>query len=129
MPGPRSDRNDRGHRDDQRPVHGERPAAFGFHVHGTNTYDYRVTYDDGRYVEGTGIDHFDFNAPGGRSTTFTDTTISRDRGTLYGPDGSRLGTVTIHATFHVTYADANGNFAPDPGEFSAEVLRFRLTCG
>jgi hypothetical protein len=32
-------------------------------------------------------------------------------------DRSRLGTVTIHATFHVTYADANGNFAPDPGEF------------
>lgn len=103
------------------------PPTFGFHFHGTRTLDYRIDYVDGRYVLGTAVGHFDENAAG-RLRTFTTTEATQAYGTLYGSDGQPLGRVTIHAIFHLTYRDTNGNGPLDPGEITASVDRFRLTC-
>jgi hypothetical protein len=102
------------------------PPAFGFHDHGTATTDYRVDYADGRYVLGSEVVHFDFNAT--HQGTFTRTAVSRDTGTLYNAAGQPLGPVTIQAIFHITFRDLNGNHEPDPGEFTANVDHFNLTC-
>jgi hypothetical protein len=106
------------------------PPTFGFHVHWTSTLDYRIDYVDGRYVLGTAVGHFDENAagPAGRLRAFTTTEATQDYGTLYGSDGQPLGRVTIHAIFHLTYRDTNGNRTPDPGEITASVDRSRVTC-
>jgi hypothetical protein len=101
------------------------PPALNFHAHGTSTVNYRVDYADGRYVLGTSVEHFTdiANAP-----EFAPSSVTRDIGTLYGPGGQALGQVTVHAVTHLTFRDANGNFQPDPGEITANVDHFRLTC-
>jgi hypothetical protein len=103
------------------------PPKRGFHVHGTNTTDYRIDYSDGRYTMGTSVAHFDYNDNPDQLTT-TNTEAAQDHATLYAPDGEPLGPVTIHALFHLTYSDTNGNRRPDPGEISAYVDHFRMTC-
>jgi hypothetical protein len=102
------------------------PPALGFHAHGVDVADYRIDFSDGRYIVGEGITHFDFNATARQHVTETD--VWRDRTTAFAADGTPLGPVTIHATSHVSYIDANGNGEPDPGEFTAFVDRFRITC-
>ena len=102
------------------------PPTFGFHDHGTATSDFRVSYSDGRYILGHGVAHFNENAT--HRDTFTSSNVFRETGTLYSAAGQRLGTVTVHGVFHITYRDLNGNHQPDPGEVSASVDHFRLTC-
>jgi len=102
------------------------PPAFGFHDHGTITNEYRVDYSDGRYVVGSDVVHFNDNATHGDQ--FTSSTADHASGTVYGPGGEVLGTVTIHAVSHVTYRDADGDHQPDPGEVTASVDHFRFTC-
>jgi hypothetical protein len=36
--------------------------------------------------------------------------------------------VTIHAVSHVAFMDADGDHQPDPGEVTASVDHFRVTC-
>jgi hypothetical protein len=102
------------------------PPAFGFHDHGTSTIVYRINYADGRYVLGTTVVHFDDNAT--HQDQFTSTGAVQDSGTLYDAAGQPLGPVTVHAIFHITYTDTNGNHQPDPGEVTANVDHFTLTC-
>jgi hypothetical protein len=102
------------------------PPAFGFHDHGTATSDFRVSYSDGRYILCHEVAHFNDNAT--HRDTFTSTGAIRDTGTLYSAAGQPLGPVTVQAVFHITYRDLNGNHQPDPGEVSASVEHFRLTC-
>jgi hypothetical protein len=96
-----------------------------FHAHGTSSLDYTVTFEDGRYVIGSSVEHFSFTAAG-PMVVFT-LPISEMR-TIHSADGQPIGTVRIHAISHMTYRDANGNEEPDPGELSANVDRFFFTC-
>jgi hypothetical protein len=101
------------------------PPALNFDAHGTSTVTYRVDYADGRFVLGTSVEHFTST---GNSPQLGNHSVTRDIGTLYGPDGQVLGQVTVHAVNHVTFRDVNGNFQLDPGEIKANVDHFRLTC-
>lgn len=101
------------------------PPALNFDAHGTSTLVYRVDYADGRYILGTAVEHFKSS---GNTPQLGDIGVTRDRGTLYGPDGQVLGQVIVHAVTHLTFRDANGNFQPDPGEIIVNVDRFRLRC-
>jgi hypothetical protein len=100
------------------------PPAFGFHVHGTTTSTIRVDLADGRYILASLVAHFDDNF----TPEFTSTEVTLGDGTLYAPDGQSLGAVTSQAGFHLTWRDLNGNHELDPGEFTASVDDFRLTC-
>ena len=55
--------------------------------------------------------------------------VIQDFRRIYAADGTVIGTLTIHAVFHVTSDDLDGNETPDPGEISAEVQNFQLGCG
>lgn len=101
------------------------PPALNFDAHGTETFVYRVDYVDGRYILGTSVEHFKST---GNSPQLGDISVFRDVGTLYGPGGQVLGQVIIHGVTHVVFRDANGNFQPDPGEITANVDHFRLSC-
>ena len=101
------------------------PPALNFDAHGTSTFVYRTDYVDGRYILGTSVEHFKST---GNSPQLGDISVFRDVGTLYGPAGQRLGQVIIHGVQHLVFRDANGNFQPDPGEITANVDHFRLSC-
>jgi hypothetical protein len=102
------------------------PPAFGFHDHGTTTDNARAEFVDGRSLVGTIVVHFNDNAT--HKAQFTSTEAVHGTGTLYGSDGQPLGQVGINAISHITYRDANGNYQPDPGEVTASIDRFRLSC-
>jgi hypothetical protein len=98
-----------------------------FTVHGVDEFEYRLELPNGMYVEsGLNRDHFVFvaNPP---HTVFN--VVTQDFRTIYAADGTPVGTLSIHAGFHITYTDLNGNFEPDPGEIAAEFEYFRLRCG
>jgi hypothetical protein len=99
-----------------------------FHAAGSDTLDYRIDFSDGRYVIGHSDGRFSFEANAG-APFLKDTHVGRESATVYGSDGARLGTVTISNNFHATYTDLNGNGEPDPGEITASVDNFRVTCG
>jgi hypothetical protein len=100
-----------------------------FHAKGTDTFDSRVVYPDGRYVVGAFSTSFEISANAESGVVDAkDTEISQGLATVYGADGSVLGTVTMRGTFHITYTDLNGNGQPDPGEIKAWVDRVRSTC-
>jgi len=98
-----------------------------FSVHGTDTIDYRVDLGDGRYALGQVAEHFGFRVNMNRPRT-TETGTQQERAILYAADGQELGTITVHVTTHVTYADENGNFEPDPGEITTSFERFNVSC-
>ena len=100
-----------------------------FHATGTFTTNYRIDFSDGRYVLGRYVEHFgtQANAESGVNRS-SDTHTSQERATVYSADGQPIGAVTIHATFHIRVTDLNGNYQPDPGEVTASVDRFRVTC-
>ena len=52
----------------------------------------------------------------------------QDRGTLYRRDGQVIGRVTVFTLSHTTWRDSNGNGQLDPGEITASVEQFRVTC-
>jgi hypothetical protein len=104
------------------------PPAFGFHDHATATSTIRIDLADGRYIVGSLVAHFDDNATRAAQLTSTEVTRGDGEGTLYTPDGQPLAPLTIHAVFHLTWQDTNGNHAPDPGEVTANVDNTRLTC-
>jgi hypothetical protein len=96
------------------------------HVTGTATLTYTVTFDDGRYVTGSSVEHFRFNA---NAPLTVSTVVITESRTIFSADGEPVGKVKIHALSHVTLQDANENGSPDPGEIRVEVDRFFFTCG
>lgn len=95
------------------------------HVSGTTTQDYRVVWSDGSYQIHHSPSHFEINT---NATGFVVTEAQQDRGTLYAADGQVIGKVTVFTLTHQTWRDLNGNGLPDPGEFTAIVDQFRVTC-
>jgi hypothetical protein len=102
------------------------PPAFGFHGSGSSAVNYRVDFADGRYVVGVGSARFNFNATARQH--ITDTNTGRDRATVYAANGQPIGPLTTHATYHVTYIDADANNEPEPGELTTSVDRLRDRC-
>jgi len=71
------------------------------------------------------VEHFTFIATPPQTIS---TSVIQELRTIYSADGQLVGKVFIHALSHVTFRDANGNSAPDPGEITANVDRFFFTC-
>ena len=98
-----------------------------FTIHFVNEFDYRLDLPDGSYVQsGLNRDIFTFVFNGSHTVQ---NAVTQDLRTIYAADGTPAGTLSIHAGFHITYNDLNGNFTPDPGEIAAEFGYFRLRCG
>lgn len=99
-----------------------------FTIRGVNEFDNRVELPDGMYLESGRIDRdryiFVANSP---LTVFN--IVTQEQRTIYAADGTPLGTMSIHAGYHITFRDLNGNEMPDPGEISAEHGYFRVHCG
>jgi hypothetical protein len=96
-----------------------------FHFSGTTTQDYRTVWSDGSYEIHHSLSHFEVNT---NATGFVVTEAQQDPGTLYAADGQVIGKVTVFTLTHLTWRDLNGNGQPDPGEFTAIVDQFRVTC-
>ena len=108
--------------------HYNNAPAF-FHFEGTETFDYRIAFTDGRSVVGGSTAHFTEEANAESGTVHQlDSGTSRERATVYAPDGSASGTVTIFSNFHTSWADANHNHQVDAGEVTTTVDHLRLTC-
>jgi hypothetical protein len=99
----------------------------GIHFHGTEIQDYRIDFENGWYLLSYSPTHFDGNANFG-SGQFESTNAQQDRGTLYAADGEVIGPITVQTVTHITWRDLNDNGTPDPGEITANVSLFRLTC-
>lgn len=98
-----------------------------FSVRGLNEYDARTTFPDGSYVQsGLNRDRYVFIADPPHTVY---NLVGQDLRTIFAADGTPIGTVSIHAGFHVTYTDVNGNGAPDPGEIASTFDYFHLRCG
>lgn len=98
----------------------------GLVVRGTNQYDYRLVLPDGRFVQsGLNRDLYVFVSQG-RRTVYN--LVGQDFRTIYAADGTPTGSITVHAGFHTTYEDLNGNGTADPGELSASVDWVRISC-
>jgi hypothetical protein len=98
-----------------------------FTAHGVDTYDFHLDLSDGMYVQSwLNRDLFAFvaNSP---LTVFN--VVGQDFRTIYAPDESVVGTLSISAVSHITFRDANGNGQLDPGEIKAEFDRLNLRCG
>lgn len=54
--------------------------------------------------------------------------VTQDLRTIYADDGSPIGSLSIHAGYHVTYIDLDGDEAPEPSEITTELEHFRLRC-
>jgi hypothetical protein len=98
----------------------------GVHFSGLTTQDYRTDLADGRYLVSFSPSHFEFTATSRGLQVYTE--AQQDRGTLYSADGQTIGTVSVFTLTHITWRDSNGNDIPDPGEITANVSRFRVTC-
>jgi hypothetical protein len=96
-------------------------------VQGTDAIDYRVDLADGSYALGHVIDNFKFAINFNRPRNVESST-QREQANLYSADGGTIGTMEVSVTYHVTYADLNGNFEPDPDEITADVDRLKVTC-
>ena len=96
----------------------------GHHLRGTATQDYRIDFEDGRYLISHSPDHFEFRVNAQGQTRYTE--VQQDWGILYTPNGQAIGRVTVFTLTHITYNDANDNHQPDDGEITADVSRFRI---
>ncbi len=88
-------------------------------VHGVNVYDYHLDLPDGRYVQSwLNRDHYTSldNPP---HSVFN--VVTQDLRTIYAADGTPVGTLSIHAGYHITYSDLNG--------IATEFEYFHLRCG
>jgi hypothetical protein len=97
-----------------------------FHVQGTTVQVYRIDWSDGSYLLSRSPSHFEFNT--NSSGQFVSTEVQQDPGVLYSPDGQVIGRVSVFTLSHMTWRDTNGNGQPDPGEITASVDQFRVSC-
>jgi hypothetical protein len=88
--------------------------------------EYRIDWSDGSYLLSRSPSHFEFNT--NSLDQFVSTEVQQDPGTLYSPDGQVIGRVTVFTLSHLTWKDTNGNGQPDPGEITASVDQFRVSC-
>ena len=102
------------------------PTPQGFHFIGTSTQDYRIDFEDGRYLISSSPTHFESNQTRNSPSVYTE--VQQDRGTLYSADGQVIGIVSVSSLTHTTWRDSNGNGFPDPGELTANVSMFRVSC-
>jgi hypothetical protein len=96
-------------------------------IHGVNVYDFHLDLPGGVYVQSwRDLDQYTLvlNPP---LTVYN--VVTQDLRTIYAADGSPIGTLSIHAGYHVTYDDLDGNGTPDPGEITAGFDHFHLRCG
>jgi hypothetical protein len=99
-----------------------------FHFEGTDTFDYRVDFNDGRYAIGAFSGRTAFNAnPSQGHTTEIETDTGQEQATVYAPDGT-IGTVTVRNVFHTTWIDLNGDRQIQPSELRSTVDNFRVSC-
>jgi hypothetical protein len=103
------------------------PPSLTVHFHGAVALDYRIDFADGRFILASSRFHFDGEG-NLKPMQIIEKGVNQDEGTLYGPNGEPLGRVTIHEIFHLTWRDSNENHEADPGEITADVDHFRLTC-
>jgi hypothetical protein len=97
-----------------------------FTVHFVNLFDFHMEFPDGRFVQsGLNRDHFTLVVDPPHSVLHV---VTQDLRTIFAADGTVIGSLSIHAGFHLTYTDLNGNDAPNPGEISAGFEHFRLRC-
>jgi hypothetical protein len=97
-----------------------------FHVSVTTTQDYRTVWSDGSYLINHSSAHSEFNT--NSTGHVVSTWAQQDRGTLYNIDGQEIGQLDVFTLTHITWRDTNGNGQPDPGEITASVDQFRVTC-
>ena len=97
-----------------------------FHVHGNTTQVYRIDWSDGSYLLSRSPSHFEFNT--NSLGQFVSTEVQQDPGILYSADGQVIGRLSVFTLSHMTSRDTNGNGQPDPGEVTASVDQFRVTC-
>jgi hypothetical protein len=99
-----------------------------FHFDGTDAVDYRVDFNDGRYAIGASSERTSFSASGQTHGTEIQTNAGQEQATVYAPDGTVIGTVTIRNVFHTTWIDLNGDRQIEPDEIKATVDNFRVGC-
>jgi hypothetical protein len=104
-------------------------APYFFHFAGTETIDARVDFPDGSYAIGELVNRFADSANAEAGQREADTVVGRTTATLYSAAGTQTGTVTMHETSHITYADLNQNGQVDPGEVKSDVDHISATCG
>jgi hypothetical protein len=97
-----------------------------FHVHGTTVQVYRIDWSDGTYLLSRSPSHFEFNTNG--LGQFVSTEVQQDPAILYSADGQVIGRLTVFTLSHMAWNDTNSNDRPDPGELTASVDQFRLSC-
>jgi hypothetical protein len=97
-----------------------------FHVSGTTTQDYRVSWSDGSYLITHSPAHWEFNTNSTGLVVYT--WAQQDPGVLYNADGQVIGQLNVFTLTHTTWRDANGNGQPDPDEIKSTVDQFRVTC-
>jgi hypothetical protein len=97
-----------------------------FHISGLTLQDYRVDVSDGTYILSSSPTHFEIGGNTQGQHEFTE--AQQDRGTLYAANGDVIGIVSVFTQRHQTWRDTNSNGIPDPGEFTANVSQFRVTC-
>ena len=99
----------------------------GVHFEGVETQTYRIDFANGWYLLSSSPTHFsaNFNVSSGQSEN---TFAQQDRGTLYDANGQMIGSIDVRNVAHLTWRDHNGNGQPDPGEITANVNLFRLSC-
>jgi hypothetical protein len=95
-------------------------TATAVHLRGTNTFDYRTDFTDGRYVIGNAVEHFSYTGNLRELNSFTQ--VIQEPRTIYSSDGEPIGTVMIHFIAHTTYNAGTG-------EIFSSVERFFFTCG
>ena len=107
--------------------HYSNAPAF-FHFEGRLTIDYRIDFSDGRYAIGGFSKRF-ANEVNLQSGTIREqyTEVGVERATVYAPDGSVTGTVTVSGVIHSGWADLNQNGQMDADEFTATVGP-KVTC-
>lgn len=97
-----------------------------FTIRFVNEYDYRIEFPDGRYVQsGINRDLVVFVASPSHSVL---NLVTQDFRTIYAADGTPVGKLSVHAVFHFTFNDLNGNSQVDEGELKSAIDKFDLRC-
>jgi hypothetical protein len=101
-------------------------GAGVFTFHGVDSYDLRIDFADGSYVQ-SGLDR-DLISRVFTPKLTVQNVVTQDLETLYNAQGQPVGKIEIHASSHFTFTDLNGNGQPDDGEVKVAFDRFRLRC-
>jgi hypothetical protein len=101
--------------------------STGVHVAVVETQNYRIDFANGWYLLSSSPTHSTFNTNFVSGQTVS-TATQQDRGVVYDASGSVVGHLDVRTVSHLTWRDIDGNGQPDPGEITATVSLFRVTC-